>query len=144
MRQSALILNGPNLNQLGFREPEIYGSATLEDLEEQCVKFGQQHNMDIETFQTNHEGEMIERIHKAYKEDWNGIIINPAAWSHSSIAIRDALLNIAVPIYEVHISNIHKREAFRHHSYVSDIAYAVICGLGIYGYKAAIFDITQQ
>ncbi len=144
MEQSVLILNGPNLDQLGLREPEVYGSTTFKELKSQCIEFGQKHDIHIDVFQTNHEGDMIERIHQAYTEGWNAIIINPAAWTHSSIAIRDALLNITVPIYEVHISNIHKREAFRHHSYISDIAYAVICGLGINGYKAAIFDITQQ
>ncbi len=144
MKQSALILNGVNLNRLGLREPEIYGHTTLAALEQQCKDFGAQHDVMVESFQTNHEGEMIERIHKACDENWDAIIINPAAWTHSSVAVRDALLNLSIPIYEVHLSNIHKREAFRHHSYVSDIAQSVICGMGIYGYISAIYHIAQQ
>ncbi len=145
MGKKILVLNGPNLNRLGLREVEIYGATTLPDLERQLVAYGQAHGLSVTCFQSNHEGEMIDVIHQSAGEDYDAIIINPGAWTHSSIAIRDALLSISIPyIFEVHISNIHRREGFRHKSYISDIATSVICGMGLYGYFAAIDFYNNQ
>ena len=131
------ILNGPNLNLLGQREPEIYGTKTLKDVEQSCLMESKNNNVEIEFYQSNAEHELIDWIHKA-REKASGIIINPAAFSHTSVAILDALTLFEGPIIEVHISNIHKRESFRHHSYVSQKATAVIAGFGIDGYCIAI------
>lgn len=139
-----LVLNGPNLNLLGTREPEIYGSTTLEDinarLQQQCLA----HNHHLQVLQSNAEYELIDRIHDAAKEGVNFIIINPAALTHTSIALRDALAGVNIPFIEVHISNVHAREAFRQHSYLSDIARGVICGLGVQGYELALAAACQQ
>lgn len=136
-KKTILLMNGPNLNLLGTREPSIYGSDTLADVvkaaSEQCSKLF----LNFFHTQSNHEGALIDAIHAA-RGNVDFIIINPGAFTHTSIAIRDALAGIDVPFVEVHISNVHKREAFRHHSYLSDKAEAVIAGLGIYGYEAAI------
>ena len=131
------ILNGPNLNLLGQREPEIYGTKTLKDIEQNCLATAKKNNIKIRFFQSNAEHDLIDWIHSA-REEASGIIINPAAFSHTSIAILDALTLCEFPIIEVHISNIHKRESFRHHSYVSQKATAVIAGFGIDGYNIAI------
>lgn len=135
---SILVLNGPNLNLLGTREPEVYGSESLQDimqhLEDQAIRAGHR----LSAFQSNAEHELIERIHLAKSDGTRFIIINPGAFTHTSIAIRDALLAVEIPVIEVHLSNIHSREAFRHHSYISDIAIGVICGLGKAGYDAAL------
>ncbi len=145
MGKKALILNGPNLNRLGLREVEIYGSTTLEQLEKKLIQYGKKYDIDITCFQTNHEGKMIDYIHNSADKGYEAILINPAAWTHSSIALRDALLSISIPyIFEIHISNIHKREKFRHRSYFSDIATAVLCGLGIDGYFAAIDTLNNN
>ena len=138
-----LILNGPNLNLLGRRESDIYGSTNLNDLET-ILGSNSPQGMQLIFFQTNHEGEMIERIHQLMDTPVDGVIINPAAWTHTSLAIRDALIAVTIPLVEVHISNIHAREAFRHHSYVSDIALAVIAGCGIQGYVFALETLNQQ
>ena len=130
------IINGPNLNLLGQREPEIYGKKTLQDIEQNCLKKAEENNVKIKFFQSNAEHDLIDWIHAA-REEAAGIIINPAAFSHTSIAILDALTLFEGPIIEVHISNIHKRETFRHHSYVSQKATAVIAGFGIDGYTIA-------
>ena len=140
---NVVVLNGPNLNLLGHREPEVYGDTTLIDLED-SLREQIQDNTRLEFFQTNHEGEMIERIHQLVKHPVDGIIINPGAWSHTSIALRDALAMVSTPIIEVHISNIHAREAFRNHSYISEIASGVIVGFGISGYKFALQMITSR
>lgn len=132
-----LILNGPNLNLLGLREPHIYGSTTLQDVENTCIELGKQHNVTVEAFQSNHEGQLIDRIHEA-RNKVDLIVINPAAYTHTSVAIRDALLGVSIPFIEVHISNVHAREQWRHHSYFSDKAVACIVGLGTFGYEAAI------
>ena len=132
-----LILNGPNLNLLGLREPHIYGSTTLKDVETTCIELGKQNNVTVEVFQSNHEGQLIDRIHDARKKV-DLIVINPAAYTHTSVAIRDALLGVSIPFIEVHISNVHAREQWRHHSYFSDKAVACITGLGTFGYEAAI------
>ncbi|WP_339512290.1 type II 3-dehydroquinate dehydratase [Pseudomonas sp. RL_15y_Pfl2_60] len=137
MPRTLLVLNGPNLNMLGTREPATYGHETLADIAELCRHSAEQHGFECQFLQTNHEGELISWIHEA-RGRCAGIVINPAAWTHTSVAIRDALVASEVPVIEVHLSNVHKREAFRHHSFVSAIAVGVICGLGSNGYRLAI------
>ncbi|MBN9030844.1 MAG: type II 3-dehydroquinate dehydratase [Rhizobiales bacterium 63-7] len=131
------ILNGPNLNLLGKRQPEIYGSETLEDVERDCRRVAAEHGLDIRFHQSNREYEIIDWIHEA-RETASGIVINPAAFTHTSVAILDALNAFDAPIIEVHISNVHRRETFRHHSYVSGVASGVIAGFGTQGYQLAI------
>ena len=132
-----LILNGPNLNLLGTREADIYGQTTLADIETLCRTQVQELNVMLDFFQSNHEGILVERIQQA-RGAVDLIIINPAAYTHTSVAIRDALLAVEIPVIEVHLSNIHKREPFRHHSYISDIALGQIVGLGPDGYRFAV------
>lgn len=132
-----LLLNGPNINLLGLREPEVYGSATLADIEARLIGLAMADGHVLECFQSNAEHRLIERIHQAPSEGVDRIIINPAAFTHTSIALRDAMLGVAIPFIEVHLSNIHRRESFRHHSYFSDIAAGVIIGLGVEGYHLA-------
>lgn len=134
---AVLLLNGPNLNLLGTREPHIYGTTTLEDVEGSARELGTRNKVRVETFQSNQEGQLIDRIHAA-RNNIDAIIINPGAFTHTSIAIRDALVGVDIPFIEVHISNVHAREAFRHHSYLSDKAAACIIGLGTFGYEAAM------
>lgn len=131
------LLNGPNLNLLGKRQPEIYGHETLADVERDCAALAKNLGLGLEAFQSNHEGALIDKIHAA-RETAAGIVINPGAFTHTSIAILDALNAFEGPAIEVHISNVHKREAFRHHSYVSLRAEGVIAGLGTEGYQAAV------
>ncbi|ENM3887351.1 type II 3-dehydroquinate dehydratase [Vibrio cholerae] len=132
-----LVLNGPNLNLLGLREPTHYGSQTLEQIVSTLHEQAQQAGIELEHLQSNREYELIETIHQALgKVDF--IIINPAAFTHTSVALRDALLGVAIPFIEVHLSNVHAREPFRHHSYLSDKAQGVICGLGAQGYEFAL------
>lgn len=138
-----LVINGPNLNMLGKREPEIYGSTTLDDINSELVRLASEYDLVVDTFQSNHEGAIVDKIQDAYKKV-SGVIINPAAYTHTSVAIRDALLLLDVPIIEVHISNIHKRESFRHHSYVSDIATGQIVGLGVKGYYLAFEALSEM
>ncbi|WP_417279866.1 type II 3-dehydroquinate dehydratase [Celeribacter sp.] len=137
MSKTIYILNGPNLNLLGKRQPEIYGADTLEDVEALCATEASAHDLDVVFAQSNHEGEIIELIHEA-RDKAAGIIINPAAYTHTSVAILDALNTFEGPVIEVHISQVHKREAFRHHSYVSMRADAVMAGFGVNGYKLAV------
>ncbi|WP_040839118.1 type II 3-dehydroquinate dehydratase [Nocardia brevicatena] len=132
-----LVLNGPNLNMLGTRQPQVYGSETLNDVIELCRRTAAAHGREITDFQSNSEGELIDRIHRARGAE-SAIVINPGGLTHTSVALRDALVIPEVPIVEVHISNVHAREGFRHHSYISPIAAAVVAGMGIYGYAAAI------
>lgn len=138
MAKKILLVNGPNLNLLGTREPEVYGSTTLADVEKAAAEQAAVAGASIACFQSNHEGALIDRIHAARTEGVDAIVINPGGLTHTSIALRDALAGVAIPFVEVHISNIHKRESFRHHSYLSGIAVGVICGLGVDGYPAAI------
>jgi 3-dehydroquinate dehydratase-2 len=138
MAKNILLINGPNLNLLGTREPEIYGSATLNDIERAAEAQAVAAGACLTSFQSNHEGALIDRIHSARKDGVDAIIINPGGLTHTSVALRDALSAVAIPFIEVHISNVHRREAFRQHSYLSDIAVGVICGLGTEGYRAAI------
>ncbi|QCB28524.1 type II 3-dehydroquinate dehydratase [Corynebacterium endometrii] len=140
-----LVLNGPNLNRLGKRQPEIYGSTTLEDVNNEVRAEAERLGLAIEFFQSNHEGELIEAVHRAADERL-GVIINPGGFTHTSVALRDALAEIAdgAGFVEVHISNVHARETFRQHSYLSPIARGVIAGLGTYGYRAALGYFAEQ
>ncbi len=138
-----LVLNGPNLNLLGTREPQIYGATTLADVEAMLAADAAAAGVGLECFQSNHEGALIDRIHAARGAvDW--IVINPGGLTHTSVALRDALAGVAIPFVEVHISNVHKREPFRHHSYLSDVAEGVIAGLGVHGYRAALAFVVAK
>ncbi|WP_216913872.1 type II 3-dehydroquinate dehydratase [Nocardia noduli] len=137
MAAPILILNGPNLNTLGIRQPEVYGSETLDDVVELCRVTAARFGREIVAFQSNSEGALIDRVHRARGAE-SGIVINPGGLTHTSVALRDALVIPEVPIVEVHISNVHAREEFRHHSYISGIATAVIAGMGVAGYAAAV------
>ena len=144
MSSTILVIHGPNLNLLGKREPEVYGYLTLEDINQQLSLQAQEQSIQLETFQSNWEGAIVDRIHQAQTEGIKFIIINPAALTHTSVAVRDALLGVAIPFIEVHLSNVHAREAIRHHSYLSDKAVGVICGLGAQGYSFALSHATQK
>ncbi len=137
-RPRLLVLHGPNLNLLGTREPNHYGQTTLADINLALAERAATANVDLESFQSNHEGALIERVHAAREQGVRFIIINPAAYTHTSVALRDALAAVAIPFIEVHLSNVHAREAFRQHSYFSDLAIGVICGLGSEGYLLAL------
>ncbi|GAB2893531.1 type II 3-dehydroquinate dehydratase [Paralcaligenes sp. KSB-10] len=138
MAQQILVLHGPNLNLLGTREPEVYGRQTLDDINANLRQLASQAGASCSVFQSNHEGELVDRIQKARQDHIDFIIINAAAYTHTSVALRDALAAVAIPFVEVHLSNVHKRESFRHHSYLSDTAQGVIVGLGSFGYEAAL------
>jgi 3-dehydroquinate dehydratase-2 len=139
-----LLLNGPNLNLLGKREPEVYGTDTLDDICQKLTRQTQDQGHELLHCQSNREYVLIERIHQAQEEKVAFIIINPAAFTHSSIALRDALLGVNIPFIEVHLSNVHARESFRHHSYLSDVAQGVICGFGAQGYEFALQSAVKQ
>ena len=130
-----LLINGPNLNLLGSREPEIYGSTTLEEIEKKVVSTLRGHEIDCESFQSNSEGEIIDWLHNNRRADF--LLLNPGALSHTSVGLRDAVLGVGIPFIEIHLSNVHKREEFRHHSYFSDIAIGALSGLGVKGYLLA-------
>ncbi|MCP3852869.1 MAG: type II 3-dehydroquinate dehydratase [Gammaproteobacteria bacterium] len=139
-----LILNGPNLNLLGTREPGHYGNVTLDDINNNLVAQAKNAGHELETFQSNAEYQLIERIHKAGSDKIDFIIINPAAFTHTSVALRDALLGVNIPFIELHLSNVYKREDFRHKSFFSDVAVGVISGLGATGYELALqYALTQ-
>ena len=142
--RSVLVLQGPNLNLLGTREPEIYGKETLDDIHQQLLSQAVAAHVHLVTYQSNHEGKMIDRIQAAKSEGVQFIILNPGGYSHTSVAIRDALVGVGIPFIEVHLSNIHQREAFRHHSYFSDVAIGVICGLGSIGYRLALEAVITK
>jgi len=142
IKPNILVIHGPNLNMLGKREPEIYGKTTLDEINSDLENLGKKLGIFIETFQSNHEGAIIEKIQEAAATQ-KGIIINPAAYTHTSIAIRDALIALDIPIIEIHISNIYKREPFRHKSLISDIVTAQISGLGIKGYSIALKALAK-
>ncbi len=135
---SILVIQGPNLNLLGSREPEVYGKTTMDDIHQKLSEIAKAHAVNLNTYQSNHEGELIDRIQKAKQDGVDFIIINPGAFTHTSVALRDVLAGVAIPFTEVHLSNIHQREEFRKHSYLSDIATGVICGLGAIGYELAL------
>lgn len=133
-----LLLNGPNLNLLGTREPTIYGSTTLPQLEATCTAHASSLNLDLLTYQSNHEGALIDKIQTIPQQGIDFVIINAGGLTHTSVALRDALSGVAVPFIEVHVSNVHAREEFRHKSFLSEKAVGVVCGLGVVGYKASI------
>jgi len=138
MAQNVLVLHGPNLNLLGTREPHLYGSQTLEDIDGRLRMLGTELGVQVRAYQSNHEGDLVTRIQAARQDGTDFIIINAAAYTHTSVAIRDALAGVALPFVEVHLSNLYKRESFRQHSYLSDLAEGLICGLGAQGYEAAL------
>jgi 3-dehydroquinate dehydratase-2 len=142
-RRRLLLLNGPNLNLLGSREPAIYGTATLADIEKQVTAVADELDFDVRAVQSNHEGVLVDEIHRA-RLDCVGIVINPGAYSHTSIAIADALSAVELPVAEVHLSNIHRREAFRHHSYVSAVSSMVVAGAGALGYDVAVRHLAEK
>lgn len=135
---NVLVLNGVNLNMLGHRDPVQYGTTTLAQIDDQLKTLGQELGAEVTCFQTNHEGAMCERIHQAFRDQVDAVIINAGAWTHTSYAIRDALAILTVPIVEVHLSNIHAREGFRHHSVIAEIARGQICGFGVESYLLAL------
>ena len=138
-----LLVNGPNLNLLGTREPAIYGAHTLSDVEQVATDAAARRGFAVRAVQSNHEGVLLDAIHAA-RDDCSGIVINPGGWTHTSVALRDALAGVAIPVVEVHISNVHKREEFRHHSFISGIAEGVIAGLGVFGYSAALQFVARK
>jgi 3-dehydroquinate dehydratase-2 len=144
VNRSVLVIQGPNLNLLGMREPEVYGTITLDDIHKKLTDLAKQADISLETYQSNHEGELIDRVQKAKKDGVSFIIINPGGFTHTSVALRDALAGVAIPFIEVHLSNIHQREEFRKHSYFSDLAMGVICGLGAHGYELALNTIQHK
>ena len=139
-----LVLNGPNLNLLGSREPEVYGTDTLEDIEKNLNSIAKEQNVNINFYQSNSENELINKLHVAKEEKVDAIIINPGAFTHTSIALRDAFLGVNIPFIEVHISNIYKREEFRKKSFLSDISEGLITGLGVNGYEFALLSIIKR
>jgi 3-dehydroquinate dehydratase-2 len=144
MAKSVYVLNGPNLNLLGTREPQTYGSATLQDVERLCRDCAKQHKLDLEFRQSNHEGELVDWIHEAGAKKAAGIVLNAGGYTHSSIAIRDAVAAVEVPVIEVHISNIFAREDFRHHSHIAPVAKGTLAGFGVNGYALAIDGLAAM
>lgn len=138
------VLNGPNLNLLGTREPETYGHASLADVERLCAETAAQFGLEADCRQSNHEGELVDFIHEAHAKKAAGIVINAGAYSHTSIALHDALMAVKIPTVEVHVSNIHARESFRHHSFTAMAAFAMLCGFGIDGYRLAISGLAAR
>lgn len=143
MAKRILVLNGPNLNLLGVREPATYGTQTLADIDKLCKAEGKALGLTVTTRQSNHEGELVTWIQEAMGK-FEAIVINPAAYSHTSVAIHDALRAVGLPVVEIHLSNIHAREPFRHHSHVSAVALGVICGFGAAGYKLALSALAEK
>lgn len=144
MAKSLLILHGPNLNLLGSREPDIYGRTTLADLDAELRRLCATHEAALQTFQSNHEGALVDRVQAAAGDGTDFIVVNPAAFTHTSVALRDALAGVALPFIEVHLSNVHRREDFRKRSYFSDLAVGVICGLGAAGYRCAVLYALES
>ena len=138
------VLNGPNLNLLGQREPEIYGRTTLPEIEAMVRDAAREHGAQVEWFQSNHEGALVERVHAARAEQVDFIVINAGAYTHTSVALRDALAGVAIPFIEVHISNVHKREPFRHHSYLADRAVGVVSGFGANSYRLGLRALVEH
>ncbi|EEX10776.1 3-dehydroquinate dehydratase, type II [Ruegeria lacuscaerulensis ITI-1157] len=141
--RSILVVNGPNLNLLGTRQPEVYGHTTLKMLEDQCMAHGQSLGLKVETFQSNSEGALIDAIHAA-RDVHDGIVLNAGAYTHTSIALMDALAAVQLPVIEVHMSNIHAREPFRHRSYIAPVAIGQICGFGAYSYILALDALARH
>ncbi|NEP53673.1 MAG: type II 3-dehydroquinate dehydratase [Moorea sp. SIO3C2] len=139
---SVLVLHGPNLNLLGLREPEVYGSETLDAINQSLAQLAGDLGIEIECYQSNHEGALVDAIQAAFSKH-QGILINPGAYTHTSVAIRDAIAAVAIPTVEVHLSNIHKRESFRHHSYIAPVAVGQICGFGAAGYYWGLHALVR-
>lgn len=139
-----LLLNGPNLNRLGLREPAVYGKVTLEQVEQRISILADAEGIELVAKQSNHEGELIDAIHHAAQQQWDGIIFNPAAYTHTSYALRDAILSVDIPVIELHISNVHAREAFRHHSVISSVTIGQIVGFGVFGYELAFQAMIEH
>ena len=139
-----LVLNGPNLNLLGRREPEVYGRGTLGDLETACTRYGDEAGVEVRCRQSNHEGELLDWLHGAAAEGTTGLVLNLGAYTHTSVALRDAVAGVALPAVEVHLSNVYAREGFRHHSYLSAVCVGTITGLGFAGYGAAIRFLAER
>jgi 3-dehydroquinate dehydratase-2 len=144
MAKTVYVLNGPNLNLLGAREPETYGRSTLSDVERLCRKAAEPHGLKIEFRQSNHEGELVDWIHEASASKAAGLVLNAGGYTHTSIAIRDAIAAIALPVIEVHISNVFARETFRHVSYIAPVARGTLCGFGVNGYALAISGLAAM
>ena len=145
LAKKILVLNGPNLNLLGLREPSVYGHTTLAQIDARLLGLAKEHGVELSTYQSNHEGELVDRIHSARTDGSDFILINAGAYTHTSVAIRDALAAVKISFVEVHLSNVYKREEFRHHSFLSDLAVGVIAGLGPDGYEAALrFAVNYQ
>jgi 3-dehydroquinate dehydratase II len=143
MSTSVMVLNGPNLNLLGTRQPEVYGRTTLADVERDCIAKGAQLGLTVDFRQNNHEGTLVDWIHEA-KGKHAGIVLNAGAYTHTSVAILDAIASVELPVVEVHLSNIHKREEFRHHSYISKVALGMICGFGAFGYLLGLEALANH
>lgn len=143
-RPTIAVINGPNLNLLGTREPATYGATTLVEVVARLVDFGEEIGVDVVSFQSNSEGALVDYIHDQHRVGVDGAIVNAGAYTHTSVALRDALLGTALPFVEVHISNVYKREAFRHHSYLSDIALGVMAGFGVRGYELALRWLAEE
>ena len=141
---SILVLNGPNLNLLGTREPDVFGNVTLEDIEKRLATIADKHGVDFACLQSNAEHELVDAVQNAGRDGVDFIVINPGAFTHTSIALRDALLGVGIPFIEVHLSNVHARESFRQHSYLSDVAVGVIAGLGANGYEFALTEAITR
>jgi 3-dehydroquinate dehydratase-2 len=144
MAKTVYVLNGPNLNLLGTREPQTYGRATLKDVEQLCRDTAKQHKLEVEFRQSNHEGELVDWVHEAGAKKAAGVVINAGGYTHSSVAIRDAVSAITVPVFEVHISNIFAREDFRHFSHIAPVAKGTLCGFGVNGYALAIGGLAAM
>jgi 3-dehydroquinate dehydratase-2 len=141
---NVLVLHGPNLNLLGTREPAVYGSVTLPDIDRELTQIAKEAGASLQSLQSNHEGVLIDRVHAARTDGTDFIVINPGAFTHTSVALRDAFAGVAIPFVEVHLSNVHRREAFRHHSYFSELAEGVIVGLGAQGYYLALRFVLSR
>lgn len=144
MSVRVLILHGPNLNLLGQREPDVYGRQTLADINASLVALAKEFGVTVETLQSNHEGALIDRIHSAESDGFSGIVLNPGGLTHTSIALRDAIASVAVPVVEAHLSNIHAREAFRHHSYVAGVVVGQVAGFGAMSYHLALRGLIDH